>query len=84
MIVLDTHVLSEVLRPEPERRVLAWLDEQTSRDAASTSSIRGMNECGAAPKAPVMRSSEACGKSQRVFCGSFGRVLFAYASRRAG
>jgi predicted nucleic acid-binding protein len=28
MIVLDTNVLSELLRPEPEPRVMAWLDEQ--------------------------------------------------------
>jgi predicted nucleic acid-binding protein len=28
VIVLDTNVLSELLRPEPEPRVMAWLDEQ--------------------------------------------------------
>jgi len=28
MIVLDTNVLSELLRPAPEARVLAWLDAQ--------------------------------------------------------
>jgi len=28
MIVLDTNVLSELLRPEPERRVIKWLDGQ--------------------------------------------------------
>jgi predicted nucleic acid-binding protein len=28
MIVLDTNVLSEVLRPAPEHRVMAWLDAQ--------------------------------------------------------
>ncbi len=28
MIVLDTNVLSELLRPEPEPRVMTWLDEQ--------------------------------------------------------
>jgi predicted nucleic acid-binding protein len=28
MIVLDTNVLSELLRPAPETRVMAWLDEQ--------------------------------------------------------
>lgn len=28
MIVLDTNILSELLRPEPEPRVMTWLDEQ--------------------------------------------------------
>ncbi len=28
MIVLDTNVLSEVIRPVPEARVLRWLDAQ--------------------------------------------------------
>jgi predicted nucleic acid-binding protein len=28
MIVLDTNVLSELLRPAPEARVLAWLEDQ--------------------------------------------------------
>ena len=38
MIVLDTNVLSELLRPEPERRVMAWLDEQ-SRASVFTSAV---------------------------------------------
>ena len=29
MIVLDTHVLSELMRPAPSPQVLAWLDAQT-------------------------------------------------------
>lgn len=28
MIVLDTNVISKILRPAPEHRVMAWLDEQ--------------------------------------------------------
>ena len=28
MIILDTNVLSELLRPSPEPRVMAWVDEQ--------------------------------------------------------
>lgn len=30
MIVLDTNVVSEVMRPTPDPRVLAWLDEQVA------------------------------------------------------
>lgn len=28
MIILDTHVVSEVMRPRPDAQVLRWLDEQ--------------------------------------------------------
>jgi predicted nucleic acid-binding protein len=34
MIVLDTNVLSEFMRVEPEARVLAWVDAQPSMDLA--------------------------------------------------
>ncbi len=34
MIVLDTNVLSEFMRVEPEARVLAWVDAQPSVDLA--------------------------------------------------
>ena len=30
MILLDTNVISEPMRREPEARVLAWLDRQSS------------------------------------------------------
>ena len=30
MIVLDTNVVSEAMKPEPHRAVLAWLDEQAA------------------------------------------------------
>ncbi len=28
MIILDSNVLSELMRPQPEARVIAWLDRQ--------------------------------------------------------
>lgn len=30
MILLDTNVVSEAMKPEPDRRVLAWLDAQAA------------------------------------------------------
>jgi predicted nucleic acid-binding protein len=36
MIILDTNVLSEVLRPTPEAEVLAWLERQTPADLYTT------------------------------------------------
>lgn len=36
MIVLDTNVVSELLRPRPEPVVLRWLDAQNALDLATT------------------------------------------------
>lgn len=37
MIVLDTNVLSELMRPAPNPAVVAWLDQQPAGDVATTS-----------------------------------------------
>ena len=41
MIILDTNVLSEVLRSTPDRRVLAWLKEQSPPSLFATTVTRG-------------------------------------------
>ncbi len=41
MIILDTNVLSEVLRPTPEPRVLLWFREQPRASVFTTSITRG-------------------------------------------
>ena len=41
MIVLDTNVLSEILRPTPEPKVLAWLDSQPRSSLFTTAVTRG-------------------------------------------
>lgn len=37
MIVLDTNVISELMRPVPEPRVVAWLDQQPADSVWTTS-----------------------------------------------
>jgi toxin FitB len=37
MIILDTNVLSELMRPKPEARVIAWLDRQPQPSIWTTS-----------------------------------------------
>lgn len=37
MIVLDTNVVSELLRPRPTRRLVEWVDDATPRGIATTS-----------------------------------------------
>jgi toxin FitB len=41
MIVLDTNVLSEVLRPAPEPRVVDWLNDQPRTSLFTTTITRG-------------------------------------------
>lgn len=41
MIVLDTNVLSEVLRPTPEPRVLSWMADQPRASLFTTTVTRG-------------------------------------------
>src|SRR4051812_18448732 len=36
MIVLDTNIVSEVMRPRPEPRVMAWLQAQAIQELATT------------------------------------------------
>jgi predicted nucleic acid-binding protein len=41
MIVLDTSVLSELLRPVPEARVLAWVTDQSRGSVFTTTVTQG-------------------------------------------
>lgn len=41
MIVLDTNVLSELIRPTPEPVVLAWMEDQAADDLFTTVISRG-------------------------------------------
>jgi toxin FitB len=41
MIVLDTNIVSEVLRPVPEPRVLDWLEEQPPSSVFTTAVTQG-------------------------------------------
>ena len=41
MIILDTNVLSEILRPIPDERVLAWFGAQTRSALFTTTVTRG-------------------------------------------
>lgn len=41
MIVLDTNVLSELLRPRPEHKVVGWLQQQVRSQVFTTAISRG-------------------------------------------
>jgi predicted nucleic acid-binding protein len=76
MIVLDTDVLSEVLRPEPERRVLVWLDEQSANSVFTTSITQGEILYGIQLLADGQRRRKLWDAATAMFDDDFaGRVL---------
>lgn len=76
MIVLDTNVLSEVLRPEPELRVLAWLDEQPANSVFTTAITQGEILYGVRLLADGQRRRKLWDAANAIFDDDLaGRVL---------
>jgi predicted nucleic acid-binding protein len=48
MILLDTNVISELMRPEPHKGVIAWLDEQFSDELYLPAIVKAEIETGIA------------------------------------
>ena len=48
MILLDTNVISELMRPEPHEGVIAWLDEQLSDELYLPAIVKAEIEIGIA------------------------------------
>ncbi len=76
MIVLDTNVLSEVLRPQPERRVLVWLDGQPANSVFTTAITQGEILYGIRLLADGQRRRKLWDAATAIFDDDFaGRVL---------
>lgn len=67
MIILDTNVISALMREEPEERVVRWLDQQPTQSVWITSVTLFEARLGIAllPK----------GKRQRALDAAFGRLV---------
>lgn len=65
MILLDTHVLSEVMRPQPAVVVLAWLDKQPNVEVYTSAISRAEIELGIL-LLPAGRRQEALSQAARV------------------
>jgi hypothetical protein len=48
MILLDTNVISEIMRPEPNSAVLNWLDEQSANELFISAIVKAEIEMGIA------------------------------------
>ena len=76
MIVLDTNVVSEVLRPAPEPRVLAWLGEQPANSVFTTAITQGEILYGIRLLADGQRPRKLWDAAIAIFSDDFaGRVL---------
>lgn len=76
MIILDTNVLSEVLRPQPQPRVLAWLEGQPSASLFTTTITRGEILYGIRLLPDGQRRQDLWNAAMGTFIEDFaGRVL---------
>lgn len=67
MIVLDTNVLSETLRPVPDARVLAWLEGQPRTTVFTTTVTRGELFSGVRLLSAGRRRTSLLGAVQAIF-----------------
>ena len=76
MIVLDTNVLSELIRPVPEPRVLAWLERQVGEALFTTAISRGEMLYGAYRLPVGRRRNDLFQEIEAIFSTDMaGRVL---------
>lgn len=85
MILLDTNVLSETMRPDPERAVLSWLDDQDATSLYVTAVTEAEIRYGLAILPPGRRREElSAAAEQALGLYLLGRILpFDSAATRA-
>ena len=76
MVVLDTNVVSELMRDDPLADVLAWLDHQPTRDLFVTAITEAEVRTGIAFLPEGRRGQGLVQAAERAFGGLFaGRIL---------
>jgi toxin FitB len=76
MIVLDTNVISEALRPSPEERVLRWLARQDREDVFTTAITQAEILYGVELLPAGKRRTRLLSAVDRLFVEEFsGRIL---------
>jgi predicted nucleic acid-binding protein len=76
VIVLDTNVLSELMRPTPDPRVIAWFAEQTDLSLWTTALTRAELHHGVVSLPLGRRRTQLAGAVDAMFRDDFqGRVL---------
>jgi len=76
MILLDTNVLSEFMRPQPSAAVLSWLDEQPEGEVCTSAVSRAEIELGLALMPQSRRRDALLQAARAMFDEDFaGRCL---------
>lgn len=76
MIVLDTNILSELMRPSPEAKVLTWLEQQAGDALFTTAICRGEMLYGAHRLPAGRRRDDMFQAIEEIFSTDMaGRVL---------
>ena len=76
MLVLDTNVVSELMRDPVDRGVLAWIDRQPQSDLFVTAVTEAEVRAGVVRLPPGRRRRELGEAAERAFGGVFpGRIL---------
>ena len=76
MIVLDTNVLSETLKPAPSEIVLRWMAAQETSSVFITTITQAEVLCGVKRLRPGKRRTQLFAAVEKIFAESFqGRIL---------
>ena len=83
MIVLDTNVVSEMMRENPRPEVLAWIDQRTSSGLFVTAVTEAEVLTGIAVLPPGRRRRHLAEAAERTFVGLFPRRILPFDSLAA-
>jgi hypothetical protein len=78
VIVLDTNVISELVRPQPDRRVLGWLDRYPRVEVYLTAITAAELRYGVARLADGRRKSELAERVRRLTKEHFARRVLPF------
>lgn len=79
MIVLDTNVISELIRPVPARSVLRWLDGQLSADVVTTAVTAAELRAGVAVLPGGQRRQQIGSLIERLLQETFDDLVIPFA-----
>ncbi len=77
MIVLDTNVVSELMKPAPSASVVSWLERQAADDVTTTAVTVGEIRYGIARLPQGRRKTELLAAADRTFQG-FSEIILAF------
>lgn len=78
MILLDTNIVSELMRPAPEPRVVEWLDAQPAADVWITAVTVGEIRLGIALLPDGQRKERLAGLAEAMFQEDFSDSCLSY------